>query len=372
MIVHVRNPFYRRARARRLRGFTLVEILTATAIMALLVSLVMTIINQVLAAWDRSSDDLAIGTTARSALDIISQDIEQAVFRTDGAQWLSCTTEATPDSPVHDVTNTRFIFFSNANLHQPKEDSNGGSMVDPKHNLYGDVCAIEYRVTYGDPFDNANSIQKTFSLHRVVVDPVTTFYGIDGSSTKPIMGVTQGPPTIGKGSLEGNFDDLIDGSRNPVTSTVNGHGSNTLRVTLEGSFLSDSILLANVARFNVFLYYYGTNAAPPPATEIFPETNPFNNSPANYYYGGWKQTGGAPSSGQPNYLDLISPASGGAGSPTFQHLAFADITLTILNDEGVTVLNGFNGSMPQGMTWDSFLQTYGKTYTQRVRFFNSP
>jgi len=357
----------RAVRPRRRRGFTLVEILTATAIMALLVSLVMTVINQVLQAWDRSSDDLAIGGLARSALDEISQDLQQAVFRADGTQWFSATNEETPDSPVHGVTNTRLIFFSNANLHQTKDDPTGGK---PGHPIYGDICAIEYRVTFGDPFDNPNSLQKTFSLHRVIVDPLSTFYGVNG---KPILGITAGPPPVGKGDLADNFDDVIDASRNPVTSAIQGNLGTNLRITIDGSFLSGSILLDNVARFNVFLYYYGTNPSPPPASEVFPENVPNSPTPPNYYYGGWARTGaGAPTPNQPNYLDLISPSTGGGSSPTFIRFAYADITLCVLTDDGVVKLNGFNGSLPQGMTWDSFLQTYGKTYTQRIRFFNSP
>jgi len=371
MTVHVRKILPHRSRAvrpRRSRGFTLVEILTATAIMALMVSLVMTVINQVLQAWDRSSDDLAIGGLARRALDVIAQDVQQAVFRADGTQWLSATNEETPDSPVHGVTNTRFIFFSDANLHQTKDDPTGGK---PGHPIYGDVCAIEYRVTYGDPFDNPNSLQKTFSLHRVIIDPLSTFYGING---KPVLGITLGSTVpVGKGDLADNFDDVVDASHSPVASTIQGNLGSNLRITIDGAFLSGSILLDNVARFNVFLYYYGTNPAPPPASEVFPQNVPNNVTPANYYYGGWKRnTDGSPSGSQTGYLDLIEPALGGSIYPSFQRLAYADVTLTVLTDEGVVTLNGFSGSMPQGMTWDSFLQTYGKTYTQRIRFFNSP
>ncbi len=161
---------------------------------------------------------------------------------------------------------------------------------------------------------------------------------------------------------------MVDASHNSVTSTVLSNQGKTLRITIPNSFQSESILLDNVARFNVFLFYVGTNPSPPPATEIYPQSEPFNNTPANYYYGGWKRSNNVPTSGQNNFFDLIY----GGSNPTFNHLAFADITLTVLNDDGVALLNQINGSMPQGLTWEDFLAKYGRTYTQRVRFFNSP
>jgi prepilin-type N-terminal cleavage/methylation domain-containing protein len=369
MISRLQLPSFQRPRGtrpRQARGFTLVEILTATAIMALLVSLVMTILNQVVTAWNRSSDDLNLGREARRALSIVTQDLQQAVFRSDGSQWFSSTDEQTPDSPIRDVTNTRLIFFTTAGLRPTKDDALSGKAGNP---IYGDVCAVEYRITYGDPFDNQNSDQKTFSLHRVVVDPASTFYGIN---TKPIMGLYQGSGS-GKGNLEDEFDDVVDNSRDGVTSSMQGTLGKTLRVTIANSFQSASSLLDNVARFNVFLYYVGTNPVPPPSTEIYPQTVPYNNNPAKYYFGGWpRNTSGTPTGTLTNYLDLIAPAAGAANVPTFSHLAFADLTITVLNDDGVALVNSINGAMPQGMTWEDLLRTYGKTYTQRVRFFNSP
>lgn len=362
MQIFIRHRPFSSSRNRSIgsRGFTLVEILTATAIMALLVSLVMTVLSQVVTAWNRSSDELDIGGKARTALDLIAADLQMAIFRPDGSQWLSCTTESTPNSPISGITNTRLIFFSTSPVHQSKDDSTSGKDAKP---IYGDVCAIEYRVAYADPFGNASSDQKTFSLHRVAVDPASTFFGVNG---KPLLGIYDGGPGNAKTLNEAFEKAEIDSSDKGTVNTIPGNQGKSLRVTIYGSLSHESILLDNVARFSVFLYYYGSNANPPPATQLYPETFPYNNIPAKYYYGGY-----GPSSDSKNFLDLISSTSS-SGSPTFTRLAFADITMTVLKDDGVTLLNQFQGSMPSNLTWEDFLNRYGITYTERVRFFNSP
>jgi len=350
------------------RGFTLIEILTATAIMALLVSLVMTILSQVVSAWNRSSDELEIGAKARQALDTLTQDLQTAIFRSDGSQWLSCTTEPTPNSPVSGVNTTRLIFYTTSALHQTKDD---GTTGHAGNSIYGDVSAIEYRVAYADPFGNPTSSQQTFSLHRVTVDPGSTFFGVNG---KPMMGIYSGGPG-GVSHLEDEFDAVLDTFPNGVASSMQGVAGTTLRVTLYGSSAHESILLDNVARFDVFLFYYGSNpvAGAAPATQVYPETTPNDVNPAKYYFGGWARSGSSPSpANQPGYLDLISSSSGGGASPTFIRVAFADVTMTVLTDEGVALLNTFQGAMPEALTWQDFLDQYGKTYTQRIQFFNSP
>ncbi len=337
------------------RGFTLVEILTATAIMALLVSLVMTILSQVVMAWNRSSDELDIGGKARTTLDLLAADLQTAIFHKDGTQWLSATEEQTPNSPVNGVKNTRLIFFTSTLVHQSKDSSSGGGkQAQP---LYGDICAVEYRVVYADPFGNADSTEKTFSLHRVVIDPASTFYGVN---TSPIMGVYNGSNRT-KNTLEDNFDAVVDINDKPVKNQMIGNLGKNLQVSIYGSLAPESILLDNVARFNVFLYYYGPNTAnPPPTVQLYPQTYPDNMIPAKYYFGGIQRN----STGKvKSYLDT---------QPTFTRLAFADITMTVLKDDGVTLLNQFNGSMPQNMTWEDFLNRYGVTFTERVQFFNSP
>jgi len=356
-------------------GFTLVEILTATAIMALIVSLVMVILSQVMSAWNHSSDDLTYSTNARAVFDTISQDLQGCILRSDGNQWLSLTTETPPvGSPIPAVADSRLIFFTNTPLHLSKDFSSPGAVGK---SIAGDICSVEYRVVYADPFGTtpapgATTTTKTFSLHRVVLDPVTTFYGINNLSVMGLNANTQ-PPT-----LTAVFDGAVDlpahaaagaapyANRTPVVAIpYGGQGPSVLNVPIYGAYSTASTLLDNVAQFTVFLYFTGQGSqADPMPTQVYPQTSVNKNDPPSIFYGG--ATNPTASAG---YLDGLNKAS---SPPVFLSLAFADITITIMTDDGLTYLQQNNGALPQGMTWPQFLQKFGRTFTQRIPLLVKP
>ena len=78
----------RRTRSTAKRAFTLIEIMVATVVMVVLVGLVIQITSEVLKVWTRSSGKLAANAEARIAMELITQDLETAVFRDNGMQWL--------------------------------------------------------------------------------------------------------------------------------------------------------------------------------------------------------------------------------------------------------------------------------------------
>jgi len=71
------------------RGFTIIELLVATAITALLMTLMVTIITGVTKSWSSSSGKLTSGGQARLVLDQITKDIQCSIFRSDGNTWMS-------------------------------------------------------------------------------------------------------------------------------------------------------------------------------------------------------------------------------------------------------------------------------------------
>jgi hypothetical protein len=298
----------------------------------------------------------------------MSQDLETAIFRTDGNQWLSLTTEAPQGSPITSANMSRLIFYTSTPLRQVKDDGTAGAAGNP---IPGDICAVEYRVTYADPFGVASSTQKTFQLHRVVVDPASTFIGVAGKSLMGI-GNNPGPPAPPFAFLTQAFDTLVDKASGPVHSQVAMSQGENLNVSVYGSGTPNSMLADNVAQFNVFLYFYGYNAAAAgaaPAMQAYPQTKFNNISPAAYYYGGGPQGGGTPVLSTGGYLDTYTNA---AIPPTFVALAYADVTVTFLTDDGVAILQQYGDTTADGINWAQFLQQYGKTYTQRIRFYNKP
>ncbi len=238
---------------------------------------------------------------------------------------------------------TRLIFYTSAQLHQTKDNGTPGAAGNP---IPGDICAVEYRVTYADPFGNAASTQKTFQLHRVVVDPATTFLGVSGH--QPLMGIGEGGKTSYT-SLAQAFDSQVDLSAGAVPSQIPMGSGQALNTSIYGSNTTASMIEDNVVQFNVFLYFYGYNAAGvanAPAIQAYPETTFSIINPPAYYYGGGPQAGGAPVPNTGGYLDSYTTPA--AGKPTFVAMAYADVTVTFLTDDGAIELQQFNGSLPQG------------------------
>ena len=69
-------------------AFTLIEIMVATVVMIVLTGLVIQITSEVLKVWNRSSGKLSANAEARIAMDLLTQDLETAVFRNNNLQWL--------------------------------------------------------------------------------------------------------------------------------------------------------------------------------------------------------------------------------------------------------------------------------------------
>lgn len=78
----------RTSTAHNRRGFTIIELLVAVGITALLVTLMLTIVTNVLNGWNRSSGSLSSGNQARTILDHLSQDLQSVVLKRDGNVWL--------------------------------------------------------------------------------------------------------------------------------------------------------------------------------------------------------------------------------------------------------------------------------------------
>ncbi len=73
------------------KGFTLVELMVAIGVTALLVSLMLTITLNVMGGWNKSAGSLTSGNQARLVLDMIARDLQGAVIKKDGNVWLAAS-----------------------------------------------------------------------------------------------------------------------------------------------------------------------------------------------------------------------------------------------------------------------------------------
>jgi prepilin-type N-terminal cleavage/methylation domain-containing protein len=383
-------------------GFTLVEILTATAIMAVIVGFVMTIMSQVLDVWNSSSDELELSGQAQVTLDLMKQDIEQAFFRHDGSQWLTLTsevpvavgswnTQSYPSLSPSNTTASRLMLFAPTTVRETTDSAN------PPNPIFGDLCAIEYRMTYGPLFPVNKDAQPVLALHRAVLNPEISMLGLNPTGNFTLMTTS---PTPGPAILQaGNTTDMdlisawnaIDlntqSSGTDLPKSIPSTGPNgTGSMNVYGGTTLATTILYNVAQFIITVNFYDT-------------TQPSGISAYSYTafrYGGNQKLNGN-STLQPLTfppIPAVSPSNPAVDDypgvlkqlvdttmPAPYNLAYADITLTLLTDEGSyafakspSTLQTSNPPLGGGTqsAWTQFLLQYGRTYTERVYFQNTP
>lgn len=169
---------------KRRSAFTLIEIMVATVIMVILVGLVIQITTQVLNVWNESSGKLSANAEARIALDLLTQDLETAVFRNNGKQWLRVDAPAASGGPYSNQT-VALKLFSPA--------------LDRDQSTPGDICAIGYHLEFGPAYENASD--NVYALYRMLIGPEITFDTYMGSSSDAVQDSLTGAPGWDKSSI---------------------------------------------------------------------------------------------------------------------------------------------------------------------------
>ena len=148
-------------------AFTLIEIMVATVVMLILVGLVVQITSSVLNVWNRASGKLSANAEARIAMDLLTQDLQTAVFRNNGQQWLRVEGPEDIDG-LYDSQTVALKLFSPA--------------LDRDASSTGDICAIAYRLEYQSSFTGGSNV---YALYRSIARPDFTFTYLLGSSNDP-------------------------------------------------------------------------------------------------------------------------------------------------------------------------------------------
>ncbi len=172
------------------RGFTLVELLTAMAITAVLVLVIGQLTQQSIDLWKNVREDVNSASASRVALQTMAHDLESFQLRA-GAnkfQWLA----AWGDDDVQGVPkglsiprSARCVFFACAPDRNPSVSSSralrGNYRAARAHNMetQGDVNAVSYRLMYRDQIlnlpgsskDDGGGMFPLFSLYRTVIPP---------------------------------------------------------------------------------------------------------------------------------------------------------------------------------------------------------
>lgn len=152
-------------------GFTLVEILLATTILAIMTGMVLTMTTQVIQVWENASGKLSAGNEAQLALELMSQDLEAAIFQNDGREWLHLAAEpGVGEGSWIAPAAVHLMFYATAR----DSLSRGGGVVPDA--MPGGLSAVSYRLGFRDPFENAASgPHRRFGLYRAAIPPEITF-----------------------------------------------------------------------------------------------------------------------------------------------------------------------------------------------------
>lgn len=175
-------------------GFTLVELITAMAVTALLVTVIMQLTNQGIALWEAVRQDVSTTTSSRVALQTMARDLQSYQMRSGNRyEWFFAATDEDVkggklpkglDVPA----SARCVFFACAPDRNPSVASAYGLRSNYRtarsHNkeTQGDVNTIGYRLMYRDQIlDRGADSPKdgglfpTFSLYRQVISPRNTY-----------------------------------------------------------------------------------------------------------------------------------------------------------------------------------------------------
>ena len=295
-------------------AFTLIEIMVASVVMIVLTGLVIQITSEVLKVWNRSSGKLSANAEARIAMDLLTQDLETAVFRNNGLRWLEAETKDIDSVAGYQPQTINLLLFSPA-LDRPLKDKD--SKVIP-----GDICAVQYELVYQNPVSGGSSRAEDnmFALHRRVIDPSTTFNQI-----------------MGEGNQE-TFTSWNDAIVTPVTTTLSLD-------PYPAPEDPQNYLAGHVANFIVDFYVVDDDG-----DEV--------KVPSPIKFGG------------------TAPTVGSSAPSLAFPLAYAEISLTILSDEGTKLLQ--NLAANRGGTGfdlgdgEGIVRQHGEVFTRRVNFLARP
>ncbi len=173
----------------RYRGFTLVELMTAMAITAVLVLVIGQLTQQSIDLWKTVREDVNAASSSRVALQTMAHDLESFQLRAGGNsfQWLSAWADDDVQGAPQGLKvprSARCVFFACAPDRNPSVSSSsalrGNYRAARSHNMdtQGDVNAVSYRLMYRDQVLNLPGSSKgeadifpLFSLYRTVVPP---------------------------------------------------------------------------------------------------------------------------------------------------------------------------------------------------------
>ena len=348
-------------------GFTVLELLVAVSVTALLAGMLLNITSQVVSTQTQASGDLETNQVAQFVLDRIQEDLHCAIYRNDGNVWMAATIledssnsgswkEATVSKPSNeslrivpnDWTNGPNDQFVQANNQVSLVDSRFGEAgtffrfftqapeLDPNTPNTGGARAISYQIIrYG--LTASSTSRPRYQLFRSDVSTVETFqagYNLHPSSSSYNQGVNgiRKPANI--------VNPIFDGPDGPST---------------------DFSLASNIIDFGIRAYLIEKNSlGTGNLKQIFPDVN--------------SSTGGGAAPYEFTSTSNINYRTSSKPSRLHAFPEVVDVMIRILTTEGASAISAYEEGLiptPYGFSpeeyWWELAEKNSEVYIRRIR-----
>lgn len=320
------------------KAFTLIELLSATAIMGVVILLVVSLTANLLNIWSRSVDRLGSISEASYLLNELTlADIASAQrnHRTNGFNW--CYIEYNATGPEGTLLPTMYLITDP--LTYPRENTSGDELKG--------LCAVAYTPQYRNPLiagnDNRSDVPApVFGIYRAVIDPQNTF-----TNVLAMGGYSAASTTSLKAAWNGS---ALDTSNQPigVISTFDYEGQNIASITgVNWQTAPVNFLASNIAQMRYTPYIEITN----PNGDI--SLHPLDPSPTNDFLD-------PPDNGFNIILTDQVIINNNQVVPNAK-VVFIEVAFTVVSDEGMDIYN-----QDTSISFDETVSRYGTTFVRRI------
>lgn len=208
-------------------GFTLVELLVAMSVGALVLVAMAQVISQSLTLTKRANTTLLAGNAASAAIDLLAADLDSLAV-TSGSHTVLQADKGAVGSALPDVARLMMLTLPGSDNGAPSDR--------------GQVRAVSYRLLFQDPITPGGS-RPVYGIYRTMIAPQQTFDAFIG--VEDLGDAFDAVPTTLDDYLVGNVVDFqvrlyAAGSSSALNSTT-ANGSDALPIRINGP----SVLINN-------------------------------------------------------------------------------------------------------------------------------
>lgn len=346
------NFEFQKTRSRK-AAFTIIELLVAVSVTALLVSLMLTIVVNVMGGWSRSSGTLTSGNQARLVLDQISRDLQAAVIKRDTNVWFAATLQTSQTgSGDATITGANWTASKKGSGTATNATASTGSTYIPA--VTTPAASLEdYRFGQGGVWLRMiTSVPDTNADTEHLSAPRAVAYQI---SRLPVV----------SGSTEVRYQLFRSEVRPDATFTAGynlfsaAYDTTTITPKIDDPYAIrrpslDHVIANNVVDFGVRVW--ARNSTTNALEIVFPK-------PSGAGSGGVAATTST----------TVIPVSGSVSSASisYSYPEVVEVFVRVLTDEGVTMLGNFENppsgyTPPADQTWWDIVLANSRVYTRRI------